>query len=49
MSVELSRDEINTILSAIGLALSVITDPEARKQLEELQTKLMDVRGDDEN
>mgnify|MGYP001616293480 CR=1 FL=1 len=44
MKVNLSQDELNLLLSSIGLALNVLNDQTARQQLEALQTKLMAVR-----
>ncbi len=45
MQVELTVPELNLILSAIGLALNYVQDTEARDKLLDLQTKLMELRG----
>jgi hypothetical protein len=44
IDVKLSQDEINLLLSSIGLVLNLMSDPNARHQLEALQTKLTALR-----
>lgn len=46
MNVSLSKDEINLILSSVGVVLNIVTDQKARTQLLELQAKLLAIVGD---
>ena len=43
--IPVSMDELNLLLSTIGLALNIVTDDSARQALLALQTKLMAIRG----
>jgi hypothetical protein len=43
-SIQLSQDEINLLLSSVGIALNVVLDTMPREQLLTLQTKLMAAR-----
>ncbi len=44
MKVNLSPDELNLLLSSLGLSLNYVSDPKARAELDALQTKLMEIR-----
>ncbi len=44
MKIDLTPDELNLLLSAVGLTLNILQDTSARQQLEKLQTKLMAAR-----
>ena len=44
MTVELSTDELNLILSAVGVSLNIVQDSKARDQLLALQSYLMAIR-----
>ena len=46
VAVDLTPDEINLLLSSIGMVLNIMADPAAREQLLALQAKLMAARGD---
>jgi hypothetical protein len=48
-AVDFSPDEINLLLSSIGMVLNIVTDPAARQQLLALQAKLMAARGDEDD
>lgn len=43
--IPVSLDELNLLLSAIGLALNIVNDDQGRQALLALQTKLMTIRG----
>jgi hypothetical protein len=44
ITVELNKDEINLILSAVGLSLNIIKDEQSRSELEALLSKFMLLR-----
>ncbi len=42
--MKLTRDELNLILTCIGIVLNIVTEDDQRSKLEALQTKLMNER-----